>query len=227
MLGIGSKSFYCILLIAFLLNVGACKQVHIVNKEKLKPVYTESYCFMDGFPAYGYYQIGNAILNLTDRGNFLKYTALNDSQYVFTCGNGNREFALFKGKCNEMHNVPELHYDDEARMILYQKGGSDNWEYTYIDFAAKKVTREHSIYLDTATTWHVAWFANSEDVFLQATNERMNTTHKLKTKYYQIRKSGYPQFFLHDVYVDGNKLYYSVENEQQQLVSDSLLLIEP
>lgn len=163
---------------------------------------------------------GNIRLEITPNNNFLKCTAINDSVLVFSCGRGKLEVVLYEVECRGRHFcgfdgslLPKLEYDDGDMMILYLKGGSDSWVNYFIYFGENAVYYEQAVYIDTENRRYVylAEDYKHENVFFVVHNIMFNTRDTLKSNYYKFRKDGYPAFFISDVSMNYDTLFYSVK----------------
>lgn len=174
---------------------------------------------------------GNTIIKATKNNNFLKCTVVGDNEFEFSCGRGRKEAALLKTKCNSESLpdfdgiiMPKLEYDDEDLMVLYLKGGSDNWKNYFIHFSKNKIYTAQALYIDYDKRQYV--YLDSQDykndnVFFVIHDIMTDTRDTLKTNYYKFRQDGHPALNISDVNLKNDTLFYKVSTKNG-IVNDVL-----
>lgn len=205
-------------------------QNHKVSENK-KSVITHNYCSPN--PLWYDYIFGNMFVKITPENNFIKCTSINDSTLVISCGRSKNEIELFQKNCtppNENLNfdglsLPELFYENANFMILYLKGGSDNWENYFIDFSKNVIYQEKSYYIDTNYLRYVYLDYSKKDnnpLFI-IHDIFMNKRDTVATNYNKYREDGFPDLNIFNVFLRQDSLFYSIDTKKGS-VQDTIIL---
>lgn len=222
------------LLLCVLVSIYSCESQKISNSPK------ENYdfktgefhvnnCFKDLFVGYTSLDdemTGNIKLVKTAQGNFYKYTAINDSELVFSCGRGNKEVFIEKYSCSEKRNLPELIYENHTSLMFYTKAGSDTWMNHVIHFSPDSVYQAQVLHLDTLHGRFVDFIDNytTREACFFVHDMEFKTTDTLTSNYYKFRADGVPSLNISNVSLRDFTLFYSVRLSNDSLVRDSLII---
>lgn len=168
---------------------------------------------------------GNTIIKITEHNNFLKCSAINDSEFVFSCGSGKKEVLLLKTSCGSSESLgfdgltlPKLIYDDDEIMILYLKSGSDTWTNFIVQLSKDMVYTEHALYIDNERRIYV--YLESDKFIIH--DIMADTRDTIQSNYYKFRKDGLPSLHISDVFMTHDTLIYAVDSERG-LVRDTIV----
>ena len=233
-------SMYFMLMATFIL-LSSCE-----NNEKGKPravIKSDSLIQEDEFETYNYCStnllfddevFGNTMVQKTPNGNFLKCTAINDSQFVFSCGRGKKEVVISPNvECGSADvvlgfdglSMPKLKYDDEDLMILYLKGGSDSWTDYFIHLSKNKVYSEQALYIDNDNRKYVYLGGSdyeNKKAFFVVHDIMSDSRDTLNSNYYEFRQDGYPALNMTNVLLSNDTLFYSIDLGNS-MVRDTLI----
>lgn len=177
--------------------------------------------------------LGNTIISITPNNNFLKCTAVGNTEFMFSCGRGRKEIVLLRLECgayNELGfdglSLPKLEYDDEEIIILYYKGGSDSWMNYFVHLSENKVYFAQALYIDYENRKYI--YLNSQDymnnkvsfIVHNIMSDRYDT---INSNYYKYRKDGYPSLNIIDVSMKYDTLFYSI-NRDDKLIRDTIIV---
>ena len=183
-------------------------------------------CFEESFPNYGLY--GRTIIRTTSAGNFLKYTAINDSQFIFSCGREQKEIVMDTGSCATPYRhitatPAELIYDNDDIIVIYNRLGSNSWDYAFVSLLDNKAYHSEALYIDTVNLRYVDLLETGKDVCFVVHNLLDHTEDTVVSHYYKFRQGGYPLFFISDVIISQDRLFYSVECNDASTRKDTLI----
>ena len=157
--------------------------------------------------------------------NFRKYTLINDSQYVFSAGNGFKEVVLDTFKCGHQTREPLIMHEDHDFMHFVYGCGSNCWGDIFLDFNHDTVYSTQSFFLDTILMRFVEIESLNEknETYFYVHDFRSKTCDTLKSTHYIAA----PSLWIKNVelnVVDPYYLCYSAKLRGDSLVRDTIML---
>ena len=167
---------------------------------------------------------GNVKLVKTEEGNFYKYTILNDTEFVFSCGRESKEVFVRKYDCKKYTRLPDLVYENYDYLVFSTKTGSDTWTDDIVHFNPDTLIQTQALCFDTIHRRFVDMTEDYEknEVFFYVHDLSFKSTDTLKSNYYKFRQDGVPSLSISNVHLSDFKLFYSIQLANDSLVTDSL-----
>lgn len=166
---------------------------------------------------------GNVMLDLSGKGNYFKRTAINDSQFVYSCGRGPLEYIVDTYKCTDKA-LPEVKFENDELIVLTESGGTYVWKDIFIPLRQGDSVRQvQSIYIDTTQLRYVNLIRENGDILFHVHGLRFGEDIVLRSKYSRLISGAIPEEKIRVESCNDSLLYYSVRINGA-LISDSLRL---
>jgi len=154
---------------------------------------------------------GNVAIQTTPQGNFLKCTAISDTEFVFSCGRGSLEYHLDTFKCSESYNLPEVKYESGALLVLFINQGSYVWENKIMRVdTPKPIISTRIYYIDSLFYRYADIEGDTDKVYFNVHDMFSGENHLVRSNYYKFCSTPLPYDNISNVFLKGGSLYYSV-----------------
>lgn len=216
------NNFRFAVIIVVCLSLYFCVQEHTISKNDTVN------CFGDNF-SFANNVFGDVMIKSTKRGNFVKYRCLNNGQIVTSFGRALKEKVIDTSEFTSgFFNRYNLLVETEDMMVLRSSGGTNSWCDFIYSFFEDTVYCSTSLYIDTTQMTFVSLYAsiNSDSVAFIINRMHYNSADTFLINYYnKPHKQGYVPFFITNVRINGDELFYEVDESDSTKRIDSISIL--
>lgn len=190
---------------------------------------SSEYVFLDNSCLQKYFsdnEINGSVKTfVTQKGNFYRYSLLNNKKLKISCGKQAKEVQILDVNCDGVLSLPSLYAEGYDVMVFRTIAGSDSWLDQIVDFSTDTVYESQTFFIDTLH-WRFVDFHTStddpNDPFFKVIHLKEELTDTVELDYEKYNQKGDPSLRITDVSLSNTKLYFSIILDDGTRLRDSL-----